>query len=84
MADMQFPCNGILVVVGNLPGIFPMSTLIYASLSISYFNLKNIFIGNGPALCFNTFGMYFMLCHMLIYILQLLYFLNKYNHVINI
>ena len=25
MAAMPFPCNGILVVLGNLPRIFPLS-----------------------------------------------------------
>ena len=30
MAAMPFPCNGILVILSNLPRIFPMSSLIYA------------------------------------------------------
>ena len=58
MAAMLFPCNGILVVLGNLPRIFPMSSLIYASFLIPYFNWKIIFGGNGLALCFNKFEMY--------------------------
>ena len=39
MAAMPFPCNDILVVLGNLPIIFPMSSLIFASFLIPYFNL---------------------------------------------
>ena len=39
MAAMPFPCNGILVFLSNLPTIFPMSSLIYASFYIPYFNL---------------------------------------------
>ena len=31
MAAIPFPCYGILVVVGNLPRFFPVSSLIYAS-----------------------------------------------------
>ena len=31
MVPMPFPCNGILVVLGNFPRIFPMASLIYAS-----------------------------------------------------
>ena len=31
IAAIPFHCNGILVVVGNLPSIFPMSSLIFAS-----------------------------------------------------
>ena len=31
MAAKPFSCTGILVFVGNLPRIFPMSSLIYAS-----------------------------------------------------
>ena len=34
MAAMPFTSNGILVVVGNLPRIFPMYSLIYASFLI--------------------------------------------------
>ena len=51
MAAMPFSFNDILVVVGNLPRIFPMPYLIYASFPIPYINLF-IFTGNGPALCF--------------------------------
>ena len=39
MATVPLPCNGILVVVGSSPRIFPMSSLIYASFLIPYFNL---------------------------------------------
>ena len=39
MAAMPFQCNGILVVLGNLPRIFPMFSLIYASFLIPYSNL---------------------------------------------
>ena len=39
MAAMPFPCNGILVDLGNLPRIFPMCSLIYASFLIPYSNL---------------------------------------------
>ena len=48
-------------ILGNLTRIFPMSSLIYASFLISYFNLQFIFTGNGPALCFNKFGKYLYL-----------------------
>ena len=40
MAAMQFPCNGILLIQGNLPKIFPM-----ASFPIPYFKLFN-FVNN--------------------------------------
>ena len=36
MAAMPFLCNLILVVLGNLLRIFPMSSLVYASFRISY------------------------------------------------
>ena len=39
MAAMPFRCNGILVVVGNLTMILPMSSMIYASFLILYINL---------------------------------------------
>ena len=59
MAAMPIPWNGILVVTANLPRIFHVSSLNYASLLIPCFNLQFIFIGNGPALSFNKFEMYF-------------------------
>ena len=37
MAAMPFHCNGILLIQGNLPGIFPMSTLRQASFPIPYY-----------------------------------------------
>ena len=46
MAAMPFPYDGILVFVGNLRKIFPMSS----------FHLVFTFTGNGPALCFKKFG----------------------------
>ena len=45
VAAMPFPCNGILVVLGNLTRILPVSSLIYASFLIPSFNIKFVFIG---------------------------------------
>ena len=70
MAAMPFPRNGILFVVGNLPKIFPMSSLIYASFLIPFFQFIIYFTGNGPALCCSKFGKYFILCQMLFYLAQ--------------
>ena len=39
MAAMPFPCNGILLIQGNLPRIFPISTLRPAIFPIPYFKL---------------------------------------------
>ena len=39
MAAMPFPCNGILLIKGNLPRILPVFTLSYASFLSPYFNL---------------------------------------------
>ena len=39
MAAMPLPCNGILLIQGNLPRIFKMSTLRQASFPIPYFKL---------------------------------------------
>ena len=39
MAALPFPCNTILLIQVNLPRIFPMSTLRYASFPIPYFKL---------------------------------------------
>ena len=39
MAAMPFPCNDTLVVLGNLPRIFPVSSLIYANFLIPNFSL---------------------------------------------
>ena len=70
MAAMPFPCNDILVVVGNLPRIFPMSSLIYASFFVSPISIYYLFL-LGMANCFTKFGKYFILCQMLFYMLQL-------------
>ena len=45
VAAMPFPCNGILVVLGNLTRILPVSSLIYASFLIPSFKIKFVFIG---------------------------------------
>ena len=39
MAAMSFPRNGILLIQGNLPRIFLMSTLRLASFPIPYFKI---------------------------------------------
>ena len=39
IAAMPFPFNGILVVLGNFPRIFLMSSLIYVSILILYFKI---------------------------------------------
>ena len=41
MAAMPFPCNGILLIQGILPRIFPMYTLRQASFPIPFFKLFN-------------------------------------------
>ena len=53
MAPMPFPSNGILVVVGNLPQIFPMSSLIYARFLIPLFNFYLFLLGMDQ-LCVST------------------------------
>ena len=59
MAAMPFPCYGILLIQGNLPGIFPMSTLkvwgklVFLSPISKYFKME-LEIGNGPAWHFNS------------------------------
>ena len=40
MAVMPFPCNAILLIQGNLPKTFPMSTLRQASFPIPYFKME--------------------------------------------
>ena len=57
MAAMPFPCKGILVVLGNLPRIFPRFSLIYANFLIPYIKLLIFLIENGLALALNSFGM---------------------------
>ena len=47
---MPFPCNGIVLIQGNLPRVILVFTLDYASFLIPYFNLLFYFIGNGLAL----------------------------------
>ena len=49
-AVMSFPCNGILLIHGSLPRIFPISTLRQASFPIP---ISNYLIRNVPALRFN-------------------------------
>ena len=39
MAAMPFPYNGILLIQGNFPRIFPMDTLKQASFPIPFFKL---------------------------------------------
>ena len=58
MAAMPFPCNGISLTQGNLPGIFQMSTLKQASYPYPFFKLFSNCIRNGPNLRFNIFGWY--------------------------
>ena len=47
MAAMQFPCNGIVLIQGNLPRVTLEYTLNYASFLIHYFNVLFSLIGNG-------------------------------------
>ena len=49
-AVIPFPCNGILLIQGNLPRVIFVFTLNYSSFLIPYFNLLFSFIENGLAL----------------------------------
>ena len=52
-AAMPFPCIGILLIQGNLPRIFPVFPLNYASFCIPYLNL--IFLLGTAQLCVLTY-----------------------------
>ena len=47
MAAMPFPCNGFLLIQGNLPRVILVFTMKYASFLIPYCNLLFSFIENG-------------------------------------
>ena len=44
MAAMPFPCNSILLIQGNLPGVILVLIMNYAICLIPYFNLLFSFI----------------------------------------
>ena len=50
---MLFHCNGIFLIQGNLPRVFPMFTLNYASFPIPYFNLL-FFYWEWPSFVFDS------------------------------
>ena len=67
MAAMPFPSNGILLIQGNFPRVFPVFTYNYASCLIPYINSSLILYGEWPSFGFEQFWNVPFLCHMISY-----------------
>ena len=57
MAEMRFPCYGILLIQGNLPRVFPVFTMNNASFFYPLFQFSILFHWEWPSFVFHNFLM---------------------------